>query len=191
MPAPAPGENVFVGYGSWETYLELDAALGSRQIRVRFFRGQIELMSISILHETIKKMLGIFVECYCSVREKDYVVWGSTTQKRTGVVAREPDESYNFGTRRRKIPELIIEVALSSGGIEKLPSWAEMRVAEVWLWQHGKLDAYVLGKGGVYEPVRESRCLPGFPFAMAQKLATMEPASRAEREFRRQLAAGK
>ena len=102
----------------------------------------------------------------------------------------EPDESYTFGSKRGEAPQLVLEVALSSGGIEKLPFWAEKEIPEVWIWQNGRLHVFGL-RGGNYEPLSESRCLPGFPFPLAEELLPMEPPSAAVREFRRRLTAGK
>jgi Uma2 family endonuclease len=190
LPAPAPGENLFVGYGSWETYLALDAAVGSRGIRVRFHAGQIEIMSISPLHELLKNRIRLLVEAWCDHRKLDFECYGSATRSRKNRSAAEPDESYVIGKGRKETPDLVIEIALSSGGLDKLSLWAELGVGEVWIWQKGKLHAFVL-KAGNYEPLKASRCLPGFPLALVKDFVGIEPSSRAVRKFRRRLAAGK
>ena len=190
FPIPAPGEAVCVGLGNWETYLMLDEALCDRGFRVRFHRGKIEIMSISFTHESIKAALRLLIEAFCDWKNLDFIPWGSTTQKVETDMGGEPDESYTFGSTRGRKPEMVLEVALSSGGIEKLPFWAEKAIPEVWIWQNGRLHIFGFHRG-TYAPLSQSKCLSGFPIPLAEELLPMEPTSKAVREFRRRLAAGK
>ena len=75
-------------------------------------------------------------------------------------------------------------MALSSGGINKLEIWSEVKAREVWIWQNGRLHAYALADGG-YEAVRESHVLPGVPFKLIEELAEVKPHSKAVREFQK------
>lgn len=186
FPMAAPGEEAMVGLTSWTTYLELDRKLGTPGFRVRYLRGIIEIMSTSKLHETLKKNLARFLEIFCQEKGMDCAGYGSATQQVTGESAGQPDESYVFGAEEKEWPDLIIEVALSSGGIDKLEFWATMQISEVWIWQNNKLQAFVYEQGR-YKPVTGSRWLPGIDFALMQELAALQPTSKAEREFRARL----
>lgn len=188
FPRPSPGESVFVGVGDWETYLRFDKLCEKQGMRVRFHRGIIEVMSISFPHEAFKHVLGRMVAAWCDKQSIDYYCWGSTTQRVEGVMGGEPDDSFSFGEELKPQPDLFIEVALSSGGIDKLEFWSEVKAREVWIWQNGRLHAYALAAGG-YEAVAASRVLPGISFRLIEELVEMKPHSKAVREFQKRCGA--
>ena len=84
QPMPAPGETACFGLGDWETYLGLDRALQGRGYRVRYFKGILEIMSISFDHESISRRLAQLVVAFCEWMGLDYEFWGSATQKKVG-----------------------------------------------------------------------------------------------------------
>ena len=78
-------------------------------------------------------------------------------------VRSEPDESYNLGIRK-PYPDLVIEVIITSGGVDKLEGYRRMGVAEVWFWEDGVLSHYHLkADGSTYEKVARSVLLPDLP----------------------------
>lgn len=177
-----------VGVGDWDTYLMLDRLCEKQGMRVRFHRGIIEVIDISFPHESLKGQIGQFVRTFCHVHDIDYNAWGSTTQRVEGVMGGEPDDSFSFGAELKKQPDLFIEVALSSGGIDKLEFWSELKAAEVWIWQNKKLHAFVLsGKG--YQPATQSTVLPGIDLKLIEELAESKPHSQAIREFQKRCVA--
>lgn len=182
FPSAAPGEIAAAGLASWETYLELDHRMGTSGFRIRYLHGLIEIMSTSRLHELLRFNLARFLEAFCKENGIDYTGYGVATQQILGKAAGQPDESYIFGTEDKEWPDLIIEIALSSGGIDKLDFWATMKISEVWIWQNNRLQAFVYDRDG-YQPVTASRWLPGIDFALMQELASMTPSTKAEREF--------
>ena len=188
FPRPSPGETVMVGAGDWAGYLRLDEVCQKTGMRVRFHRGIIEVMSISFPHESLKHAIGRMVVAWCDRHSMDYNCWGSTTQRIEGIMGGEPDDSFSFGEEMKPQPDLFIELALSSGGIDKLEFWSEIRAREVWVWQNSRLHAYALVDGG-YEVVTESRVLPGIPFKLVEELADLKPHSRAVREFQKRCVA--
>jgi len=184
FPRPTPGQTIMIGLGDWDSYLNLDQLCEKRGMRVRFHRGIIEVMSISFPHESLKGQIGQFVRTFCVMHNIDYNAWGSTTQRVEGVMGGEPDDSFSFGEAMKPQPDLFIEVALSSGGIDKLEFWSEIKAQEVWIWQNGKLHAFALAAGG-YEAVAISRVLPGIDLRLIEELAQMKPHSKAIREFQK------
>lgn len=187
FPIPAPGETAFVGYGNWDTYLMLDGLIGSRSVRVRYDEGIIEIMSISPLHEKLKTRLGHFVVAWCRHHRIRHEMLGSATQSLKGKRAAEPDESYAFGPGSPDQPDLVIEVALTSGGMDKLALWAGLGVPELWLWQNGTLHFFHL-KDGRYAPSDDSFFLPGFPVQLMIESMSVANGSEALDEFIRRLA---
>ncbi len=156
FPHSAPGETALLGLGTWDSYRTVDKASGSRELRVRFHRGLIEIMSISFTHESLKKFLSMLVEAWCDETALDLVAWGSATLRIDGIMGGEPDEAYNFGPLKKDRPDLIIEVALSTGGIDKLGFWAELEIPEVWIWQNGALSVFAFESKN-YVPISASR----------------------------------
>jgi Uma2 family endonuclease len=129
--------------------------------RIFYLDGEMELMSPSKDHERIKSYIGRLVEAFALERGFDLSPYGSWTlkeaPKQTGV---EPDECYLLGSdQRREIPDLVIEVIWTSGGIDKLEACARLGVPEVWFWKSGALQIY-LRKGSSYEKSSRSACLP-------------------------------
>lgn len=187
QPMPAPGETAVVGLSDWATYLRLDEALTKTGHRVRYFNGILEIMSISFPHESLSGHIGRLLEVYCDVRNMDYQTWGSTTQKQEGLAAAEPDESYTFGLEKKDKPELIIEVGLSIGGIDKLELWAALGATEAWIWQNDRLHGFARSEGGPFQPITESRLLPGLKLPWIEAHARLQPSSQAVRAFREHL----
>ena len=188
FPQVAPGEDGVVGLTSWETYLRLDEHFAVPGFRLRYLRGVIEIMSTSRLHELLKENLADFIKAFCGHKGIEYSSYGHATQKRHGESAGDPDGSFIFGTEDKERPDLIIEIALSSGGIGKLDFWATMKISEVWVWQDDALHAFVYDQGQ-YKQVTDSRWLPGIDFALMQELAPQR-SSTALREFRARMRQG-
>ena len=188
-PMPGPGESALVGMADWSMYERLTEQLPDSGLRIRYFHGLLELMSLSFEHESLSRRLGMFVAAWCDLMQLDYESWGSTTQRKEGQAGGEPDESFTFGSGKKAQPELIIEVALSSGGIDKLEFWATFGAKEVWIWQNNRLHGFARGEGRPFEPITESTLLPGLKLEWMQECAVMEPTSQAVRAFREKLPA--
>jgi len=88
--------------------------------RITYLRGELELMSPSQTHESIKKLLARMIELYAletGVRLSGFGSW--TLRHAPGERAIEPDECYIIGDPRGKDrPDLAIEVIWTSGGID-------------------------------------------------------------------------
>lgn len=190
FPIPEPGQVALIGRGDWSTFLMLDELLGSHGVRVRYDDGIIEIMSASPLPERLTSRLAGFVSAYCDHIGLAYDSLGHATRRSEGEKSAEPDASFTFGDNESDDPDLIIEVALTSGGLDKLAFWARLGAPELWLWQKDRLQAFVFKRGN-YTALSDSRCLPGFPFGLVSKLVNIRPLSKGLAEFRRRIAAGK
>ena len=60
-----------------------------------------------------------------------------------GEAGAEPDESWCIG-EEAEFPHLVVEVALTSGGISKLELYRRFGIGEVWIWRKEKIEAWVL-----------------------------------------------
>jgi Uma2 family endonuclease len=163
-PKAQPLEQWFTlpGLHSWEQFRALDALLTADYsgVRVFYLDGVIELMSISAEHELIKSILDALLVLFFCQRQINVVPMGSATmQSEEGSVSAEPDLSYRLD-EESGIPELAVEVALSSGGRSKLGRYRRLEIPEVWFWQDDRLWLYGWD-GEDYEELRESRVLEG------------------------------
>lgn len=145
---------------TWETLEKLDADLAGTGARLTYLNGCLEIMApLSEAHEESKKTLGQLLEIYLRVRNIRFYARGSTTIGMKELGARkEPDESYCLGTRK-SVPDLALEVVVTSGGIDTLEIYRRVRVQEVWFWQDGVISVYCLRAAG-YELVSNSELLP-------------------------------
>jgi Uma2 family endonuclease len=93
----------------------------------------------------------------------------------------EPDESYNLETKK-KFPDLVIEVVITSGGVDKLTGYQRMGVTEVLFWEDGLLTLHHLQTNG-YEKVNKSELLPDLPLDIFTRYITYYDQYDAVNEF--------
>jgi Uma2 family endonuclease len=134
-------------------------------------------------HETIKKRIASLVEIYLEFLELDFTPTGSVTlESEYKKVKKEGDESYELGANRKR-PDLVIEVVVSSGGIDKLEAYKRLQIPEVWFWINDELLFYSLGNEG-YESVSKSQLLPNLDVDLLMGCINIENHAQALREFR-------
>src|SRR4051812_47720223 len=142
---------------SWDRYLAIDKKLGDdRSIpQLYFLDGQLEIMTLSNEHERIKKMIGGFLEDYFLDAGIEIVTRGQATirlpLKEAGA---EPDDSWCIG-EEKEFPDLVLEIALTSGGIDKLEIYRRFKVPEVWFWRRNHLEIFALNSSGAYSKLQK------------------------------------
>jgi Uma2 family endonuclease len=192
-PSIPPGEHVptadrrVVMHGvPWSHYEAQLALRGDVSVpRISYLDGEMELMSPSKDHERIKSYIGMLVETFALERGIDLSPYGGWTlkraPKRAGV---EPDECYLIGAdQSRETPDLVIEVAWTSGGIDKLEAYRRLGVPEVWFWKDGAIRIYVLS-GEAYQEREASVALPGLDMALLTSFLEHPTAIQAVKAFR-------
>jgi Uma2 family endonuclease len=171
---------------SWSDYEKILKVRGDHSApRISYLEGELEIMSPSDTHETLKSIIGCLVEVWCLEHDIEFTTVGSWTikvkAKRRGA---EPDECYIFGPRQgRTRPDLAIEVIWTSGSLDKLEIYRNLGVAEVWIWRRGELKPYIL-RGEQYEEVAESEKLPGIDLRQIASLLGQPSTSAAIRAYR-------
>jgi Uma2 family endonuclease len=161
--APKLGEHRIVLYGvSWAQYVAVREALDRPGLHMTYLKGTLEIMSPSRDHERIKKLIARLIELWSLARGVKLQGYGETTyrkeEKERGL---EADECYYLGdeSTRGEFPDLAIEVALTSGGIDKLAVYQGLGVREVWIWRKGRLELFHLRESN-YARVERSVLLP-------------------------------
>jgi len=148
---------------SWSQFLDIESAFGDvAGIRFVYLDGVLEIMPVSDEHEDLKSTIGILLEVYLREIGKRFYVRGNPTLGDKNLGARkEPDESYNF-ILKKPIPDLAIEVTLTSGGINKMEIYQRIGVPEVWFWQNGTISIFTLNSAAIasYERIDRSQQLP-------------------------------
>jgi Uma2 family endonuclease len=145
---------------TYETLEKLDTDLAQTGARLTYLDGCLEIMApLSDAHEEPRNTLGQLLEIYMRTKNIRFYGRGSTTIGMKELGARkEPDESYCLGTRK-SVPDLAIEVIVTSGGIDTLEIYRRVGVSEVWFWEDGVISVYCLRSTG-YELVSKSELLP-------------------------------
>ncbi len=162
---------VFCGV-NWEQYQRLDKELGYDRPgpRLYWFDRQLEIMTTSRKHEQLKEWLASLIEDYVFEMGIEAFLHGQATIKRLNEVGAEPDKSWSF-EEEKEIPDLVLEIALSSGGIPKLDIYQRFHVPEVWFWRKDALEIWILraDQSGYDGPAVQSRWLPHLDVAFLKQ----------------------
>jgi Uma2 family endonuclease len=161
---------------TWPQYVALNDAQGEAgQPRMCFLDGKLELVTVSRHHEVVKTLLARLLEAYAEETGVDLNGYGQTTWrdelKNAGA---EADECYMVGDPK-PVPDLVVEVVHTSGGINKLEIYRRLGVPEVWFWINGLIYAYHLD--GQYREVHESVVMAGIDFDILARVIGATPES--------------
>ena len=158
-------QRVFLHNVSWAQYQRLLDLRGEEPgPRMTYLEGELELMSPSQDHESIKKLIARLLEAYALAKGIELNGYGSMTMKsRPRERGAEPDECYAIGAAK-KHADIAIEVIWTHGGLDKLAVYKGLKVREVWLYRKGNLEVYTLRRGA-YIRIAGSEVLPKLDLA--------------------------
>ena len=141
-------------------------------------------MTTSPTHEKIKQHLAGLLEAYLQEAEIDYYPLEATTfRKQAALAGKEPDECYCIGSEK-EFPDLAIEVAITSGGVDTIEVYQPLGVKEVWIWKNNKLNIYDLSNNN-YRQEEKSILLPEIEIKLVEKLAVAESPRKAIKQLRK------
>ncbi len=163
------------GTHDWKQFKVLEDLLRSEYAGVRLFYldGKIELMTVSQRHELVKSILEALLVTFFFQHQINAVPMGNATmQSEEQGSSAEPDLSYRFDGELG-LPELAIEIVLSSGGVPKLRRYLSLGIAEVWFWQDEALSLYHLEKGQ-YVKLQSSHFLPALDIAKLNRCISLK-----------------
>jgi len=177
---------VVVADVSWADYVRIDEARGEDcgVPKLYWHDNQLEIMSTSLNHEELKKWIASLLEDFLLWMEIEYYTHGSATMQKLKRAGAEPDDSWCFKTQKG-FPDLVLEVALSSGGLPKLEVYRHFAVSEVWIWRKDGLEVWTLkrDKSAYDGPAKRSRLLPKFNMALLERCLKKRTCSEARRSF--------
>jgi Uma2 family endonuclease len=183
----AVNHNHLVLYGvNWKQFESLENVFNSiGGVRFVYLDGVLEIVILGKEHEDTKGTISALLEAYMRHKNIRFYMRGSATLGKKELGARkEPDESYNIGNKK-DLPDLVIEVIVTSGGVEILEIYKRVGIPEVWLWQDGLLKIYHLQEN--YQKVEKSLLLPDLNLKLLTKYITYYDQYDAVTEFLKEL----
>lgn len=177
-------EPILIDELSWREFKVVEQLLSRPGVRLSFLDGVLEIRRMpGKKHETVKQRISTLLDLYLEFGGIDFTPTGSVTlESETGRVKREADLSYELGPNR-ELPDLVVEVVVTSGGIDKLEAYKRLQIPEVWFWENGRLRLYSLGADG-YAEVDRSLVLPDLDIVLLARCINIENHLQAMREFR-------
>ncbi len=160
----------------WQTYETLRSELRLRRLRLTYNRGTLEIVAPSPEHEFNKKVVGRFVETLAEELNIQIYPLGSTTLQRPELSGAEPDECFYFrnialvrGKKRLDLttdpaPDLIIEIDITNSSPNRLQVYADIGVAEIWIYNGDSLTVKQL-QNGVYITAQTSQFFANLPIS--------------------------
>ena len=186
-------EHLVIGGVTWGDYLEVDHDLGTDRAGPRLYwhEDQLEIMGTSLRHEELKKGLATLLEDYFFSLELEVYPHGQATLRSFEVAGAEPDDSWCLGTQKER-PDIVLEIALTSGGLPKLEIYRHLDIPEVWFWRKNALEIWALRQdAATYEgPFRQSRLFPGLNIDFLEHCLALPSWHSARQTFRNGLRKG-
>ncbi len=184
----------------WRVYDLLLDAIGERNIRLTYSDGNLEIMTLSLEHESWKKIIAGLIEILSIELNIPMRRVGALTCRREEFdKGLEPDESYYVqheaqirGKREIDLgvdppPDLAIEVDISYREIRRERIYAALGVPELWRFDGQRLHFLHLTSTQNYEPMETSLAFPALRVADIQRFLKLDPAkdeTSLMREFR-------
>ena len=177
-------EPILISDLTWREFKAVEQLIDRTGVRLSFLDGVLEIRkNPGKKYQIIKERIASLVEIYLEFLELDFTPTGSVTlENEFEKVKKEDDKSYELGANR-KHPDLVIEVVVSSGGIEKLEAYKRLQIPEVWFWMNDELLFYSLGNEG-YKAVSKSQLLPSLNVDLLMRCINIENHAQSLREFR-------
>jgi len=166
-------QKVIIEPVSWQTYERLLADLDDRSApRLTYDCGVLEIMSPTARHEELNRNLALIVTIVAAALGLDVRNLGSTTFRREDINRGfEPDSCFYIEHEaavrgKAKIdlshdppPDLVIEIDITSGSLDKFPIYRQVGVPEIWRYDSHHLTIFHL-VDDKYQARESSRAFP-------------------------------
>jgi Uma2 family endonuclease len=187
---PADEQRLLLEGVTWQQYDALVTLFMNQfpALRMTYLEGTLELMTTSPEHERLKKIIARLIEAFAEELNLDLNGYGSATfRKEAAARGLEPDECYCLG-ELHEVPDIALEIVLTSGGIDKLKVYQGLGVQEVWFWESQRLSIYSLvdAEAG-YEATVTSQLLPQLDPALLASFVDNPSQTQAVKAYRQAL----
>lgn len=167
-------QKVIIENVSWQTYERLLADLADQSApRLTYDRGTLEIKSPTSRHEELNRNLALIANILAASLGLDVRNLGSTTFRREDLSRGfEPDSCFYVGHEpavrgkaqidlsRDPPPDLVIEIDITSGSLDKFPLYRQVGVPEIWRYDGRRLTIHQMTDDG-YEASESSRVFAG------------------------------
>jgi Uma2 family endonuclease len=169
---------------NWQKFKALQQVFSDLPgVRINYFNGDVEILSVSPQHGIIAGNLGFLIELWMLEQGMAFVATEDMTVERKEVASAQGDKSYCF-PERREVPDLSIEVVISGEGETKLDRYRALGVSEVWFWQNNQISIHQL-KENRYEKVDASQYLHGLNVSRLAACVATENRAAALAQFKK------
>lgn len=182
---PTEDQRIILYDVAWEQYEQLSDMFVAEFPRMIYLEGTLEIiMTTSPEHERLKKIIARLLEAYAEEKDINLNGYGSATfRKQTLKRGAEPDECYCIG-ELNEVPDIAIEIVLTSGGIDKLEVYRGLGVKEVWFWENQQFYFYCLSEDVKYTPISRSVLLPDLDPVLLASFVSEINQTQAVKQFR-------
>jgi len=171
-------QRVILSNVSWQTFEQLLKELGDkRATRLAYNEGLLEIMSPLGPHENSNRFIESLIGAIADELNLNFKRFGSLTLKREKKLkGAEPDSCYYLQNEplvriKQEIdldndppPDLVLEIDITSGSLDKRPIYAAIGVPELWRYNGNKLEVFVLQPSSQdYQQVNQSPAFSWMP----------------------------
>jgi Uma2 family endonuclease len=168
-------QRVILSNISWLTFEQLLKELGDkRATRLAYNEGLLEIMTPLGRHENNNRFIDDLIRAIADELNLNLKKFGSLTLKREKKLkGAEPDSCYYLQNEplvrsKQEIdldndppPDLVLEIDITSGSLDKRPIYAAIGVPEFWRYDGNKLEVFVLHPSNRdYQQVNQSSTFP-------------------------------
>lgn len=158
----------------WSSYIRLLRNFDERRrLFITYYRGLLEITTSTFQRECLGGIMARLISTWTLERRLPICSGRSTNFRlRARLCGLEPDESFwiahkaqirglkMIDLRRDPPPNLVVEIALKSGCVPRLPVYAALGMPEVWRIDQDGLSFHVLQPDRKYNTVPVSAVLP-------------------------------
>lgn len=169
---------------SWHKFKALQQVFDDLPgVRINYFNGDVEILSVSPQHGIIAGNLGFLLELWMLEKGMAFVATEDMTVEREEVASAQGDKSYCF-PERQDVPDLSIEVVISGEGETKLDRYRALGISEVWFWKNNRIAIHRL-MGSHYRKVEVSQYVPSLNIGLLAACVVTENRADALAQFRK------
>lgn len=181
LDQPIPDQRIIQSGRTWQQFkLIQEGFANSPGIKLFYYNGTIEILMPGREHEMFSAVIALLLGIFLVEKDIEFEPTGSMDQQKEGEAFIQADQSYCIGASK-PIPDLSIEVIVTSGGINKLARYKALGVPEVWFWEDGIFNVYRLRAEG-YQHITRSEIpeLTELDFNLLTRCVLMAQTSRLE-----------
>ncbi|HIK43962.1 MAG TPA: Uma2 family endonuclease [Leptolyngbyaceae cyanobacterium M65_K2018_010] len=152
---PTQDQRIVQPERTWEQFKLIQQGFdNSPGVRLFYYNGTLEILVPGRDHERFSAVIALLLGIFLIEKGIEFEPTGSMDQEKPGEAFVQADQSYCFDSSN-SLPDLSIEVVLTSGGINKLARYRALGIPEVWFWEDGVFSLYHLREDG-YEQIDRS-----------------------------------